>query len=818
MSQPALRLVIGQPDRPDADRTWQEWLVAHVEPTWRSSEWDQSLWLFTGELDNPRTAAWRCRTPGCPVPTHHQHGRCDSCRRERHESELSQDDFDLQPRRRRARPTTPGACSVPGCEGEMLCRGLCFPHERSWRRSALSLEEFIARAKPLAARDRCVVLGCGREQVSPQGLCHFHRQHLHYDRRVHGLGPVSDEGLAAWVAAQRPRLRAHQFSMASLPELVRWELLYALQRRDEMPPPLDPLQVGILMTRLVGTTSMRRANPDKICESGGQQYNSIIRGLFRNLCHFLDRAWAAHVGLDPYAGDVWEVGLLDLRPNGSRHWLARSGVIDFGDIGICWLREVAKDWARTTRPNMQVLREVMRACRVASQVLEAAGRTDPASLGAGDFTLVTQAMSTQRRADGGLYSASHRNLLMQRLHQVIEHGRVSGLMAAVPDPFARGRRTCVARETNEEEIGKAIPESVIAQLDAHLGLLGPQGHGGSISATDLQAMYQTIYRMLRDTGRRPGEIVSLKAGCIEVIEGQHNLIYDNHKAGRMRRRLPITAETASVVLAWEQQRALIGGPPVTRHWLFPTPLLRAQQSVGHLTPSAVARVFKLWTARIGRIDSEVFGPGGDPLAFDHRLVFPYALRHSYAQRHADAGVPVDVLKELMDHVSIGTTMGYYRISLKRKQQAIRSVGSLAVDADGKPAPYTNPLAWERASVSVPFGNCTEPSNIKAGGGACPIRFQCAGCGFYRPDPSYLPAIEEHVASLRADIETARAMDAPVYVTANLAGQIEAFAKVAESMRQRLAAIGPAEREEVEEASRLLRRSRAARRIPVTATC
>ena len=33
--------------------------------------------------------------------------------------------------------------------------------------------------------------------------------------------------------------------------------------------------------------------------------------------------------------------------------------------------------------------------------------------------------------------------------------------------------------------------------------------------------------------------------------------------------------------------------------------------------------------------------------------------HSYAQRHADAGIDVDVLKELMDHKSVDTTMGYF---------------------------------------------------------------------------------------------------------------------------------------------------------------
>jgi len=117
-------------------------------------------------------------------------------------------------------------------------------------------------------------------------------------------------------------------------------------------------------------------------------------------------------------------------------------------------------------------------------------------------------------------------------------------------------------------------------------------------------------------------------------------------------------------------------------------------------------------------------------------------------------------------------------------------------------------------VSVPFGNCTEPSNVKAGGGACPIRFQCGGCGFYRPDPSYLPALEQHIASLRADRETAEAICAAEYVIDNLTAEITAFTRVAEQMRHRMTELAPAEREEVEQASKLLRRARAARQLPV----
>ncbi|MDQ6617317.1 MAG: tyrosine-type recombinase/integrase, partial [Actinomycetota bacterium] len=434
-----------------------------------------------------------------------------------------------------------------------------------------------------------------------------------------------------------------------------------------------------------------------------QQYNSAIRGLFRDLRRHLERAWVQHTGADPYAGDVWEVALLDLQPNGARRWPATQGAIDFRVVELGWLREVIKDWARNTRPYLQRLREALRACRVASQTLVAAGRTDPTRLGAGDFALIMQAISGQRRADGRLYSAAHRNLLVYMLREQIEHGRANGLMAQVPDPFGRGRHQRVVEDPNEDELGKALPESVIRQLDTHLHLLGPRGRAGSISAADLQAMHQTIYRILRDTGRRPGEVVSLRVGCIEVIDGQHNLIYDNHKAAR-RRRLPITADTAPVVLAWERHRADLSTPPATHQWLFPSPLLRARQSLGHLTANCVGRAFNAWMERAPTIDSEVLGPDGTPLPFDRSLVTPYVLRHSYAQRHADAGVPVDVLKELLDHAAIGTTMGYYSISLKRKQHAIRAVGSLAVDANGNPAPFAGALAYERASVSVPFGN------------------------------------------------------------------------------------------------------------------
>jgi hypothetical protein len=120
------------------------------------------------------------------------------------------------------------------------------------------MEDFIAQASPLGRLDPCAVAGCGREVITPRSLCHFHDQRL---RRAHRVSALSTAELADWVASEAPRLGTHQFSLAPLDELVRHELLYALQCRDKMPPPLDPVSVRILISRLIASTSMREADP-----------------------------------------------------------------------------------------------------------------------------------------------------------------------------------------------------------------------------------------------------------------------------------------------------------------------------------------------------------------------------------------------------------------------------------------------------------------------------------------------------------------------------------------------------------------------------
>src|SRR5664280_773828 len=203
----------------------------------------------------------------------------------------------------------------------------------------------------------------------------------------------------------------------------------------------------------------------------------------------------------------------------------------------------------------------------------------------------------------------------------------------------------------------------------------PSGPSSSPSSVPIWATQALNARPVQAGVRCPRDCWARSSGL-----GNNQRSRAGGTGSRMRRRCQVVITSAVSVVIGSRRRIRLPVPPALDRWLFPSPLLRAQQSRGHLTPACTGRAFKAWVAQIGTLAGELLGPDGIPAPFDRALVTPYALRHSYAQRHADAGVPVDVLKELMDHVAVATTMGYYSVGLKRKQQAIRSVGSVEAAA------------------------------------------------------------------------------------------------------------------------------------------
>ncbi|MFJ9344633.1 hypothetical protein ACIRP0_35945 [Streptomyces sp. NPDC101733] len=108
----------------------------------------------------------------------------------------------------------------------------------------------------------------------------------------------------------------------------------------------------------------------------------------------------------------------------------------------------------------------------------------------------------------------------------------------------------------------------------------------------------------------------------------------------------------------------------------------------------------------------------------------------------------------MDHRLISTTQGYYQVGAERRREAVDRVTALQFDRHGN-------RVWRAAQslldsehvrraigeVATPYGVCREPSDVAAGGHACPLRFRCLGCEHFSTDVSYLPDLQAHLADL-----------------------------------------------------------------------
>jgi integrase len=413
---------------------------------------------------------------------------------------------------------------------------------------------------------------------------------------------------------------------------------------------------------------------------------------------------------------------------------------------------------------------------------------------------------------GELYAPSHQGRMLRQFFDLLDFARREGIAGDLSPRFVRhpGHHSIKQVDDNEDEIGKAIPEGVIGQLDQHLDLLGKGFPYGAMPPEAVTGMFRAIYVILRDTGRRPAEVAGLDLDCLEYDQGEYQLVWHNMKGKRLRRRLPVVRETADAVRDWKETRAGLDIPANCAAHLFPA----VTGSYQHLDSGYISRAIRLWADSIPVLESGEPGRDGTPLPFDRSKIFPYAFRHTFCQRYADAGIALHVLQSLMDHRSADTTSAYYQVSKKMKREAVNTLRVLAVDRTGAPAPIGSATAYEMRSVAVPWGNCNEPSNVKAGGGSCPIRWQCPACSHYNPDPSHLPAIEDQVRALKASLETARAIGAALYTIAGIEGEIADYGKVIDAMKAQMDAMPAAERREVEEASKVLRRLRAGAAGPV----
>jgi integrase len=459
------------------------------------------------------------------------------------------------------------------------------------------------------------------------------------------------------------------------------------------------------------------------------------------LARSLLRALARHARLalaDPareQLADTWDLAVF-----------GHPGRLSFTRITQPWLREAAKAWAAEELPRHRgggaaKVREKISAVASLSESLRCRDDRgqDPRALGRPDVDAFLNRLGYLESA--GTISRYQRNVICRGARLVLTGIRSLGLTrpgqpaAGLPGDFAVGLRDIPADPVRGEP-GRDLPAGVMSQLCAGLDTLEP-------------AEVRTAIAIAIDTGRRPEDILGLPLDCLDRDrDGAPVLVYDNAKADRLGRRLPVGEATAAVITAQQARaRARYPGEPAGALKLLPAPRAnphgRKAISIGMLEER-----HRDWVTSLGPLrarDGTQIGPD--------RLV-PYAYRHTYAQRHADAGVPVDVLAELLDHRNLNVTRGYYRVGEDRRRDAIDKVTAMSFDRhgnrtwrDARALLESEHARYAVGEVAVPYGTCTEPSNVRAGGGACPVRFRCAGCDHFRTDVSYLPDLTAYLDDL-----------------------------------------------------------------------
>jgi len=167
----------------------------------------------------------------------------------------------------------------------------------------------------------------------------------------------------------------------------------------------------------------------------------------------------------------------------------------------------------------------------------------------------------------------------------------------------------------------------------------------------------------------------------------------------------------------------------------------------------------------------------------------------------------------MDHRSLSTTLSYYSIGEAKKREAMELLARHTIDNSGTTRPLEGKhsraaeLREQLSWVAVPMGKCAEPTNVRAGGGACPIRYQCAGCPHFESDPSFLPELRVYADDLRTEREAMLASGAADWALDGVTRQLEVIVGHIHQHEEMLQHLSVEQRAQIEEASITVRKAR-----------
>jgi hypothetical protein len=410
-----------------------------------------------------------------------------------------------------AAPAPAGHCAVPECQCKPTVRQavMCEPHAAQFRnrRTLIPLEQFLTDrwVRPLPPLRACLVLACTRSADGAIGYCNTHYQRW----RVAGRGNAGvDEQW--WQATEPGVAEPGQVNLRALPPLVVVEVLAGLQTRLR-----GGLRLTDVVLRAAGDT-LRRQQALTIheCDPGlapGKRARSVLRAFTRDV-----RRALADPGIEQ-GKDIWDLAIF-----------GHPGALSFTKITQPWLAAAAKRWAAGQLPRHRGsgasrVQAKINNVGLLSQHLN--GRPDqggdPAALGRGDMESFLNRIAYLEA--NGQISRYRRNMICRDVRAVLAGIRALGLAragqaaAGLAGDVAVGRAGIPA-DPQRGEPGRDLPTEIMTVVCANLHTLEP-------------AEVRAATQIGIDTGRRPGDILSLPLDCLtRDKDGGAVLVYDQRQS------------------------------------------------------------------------------------------------------------------------------------------------------------------------------------------------------------------------------------------------------------------------------------------------
>jgi site-specific recombinase XerD len=604
-------------------------------------------------------------------------------------------------------------CAVGPCPRSTNNRGLCAAHLARWRWAGMPDQQGWAQSQGAVSAygESCLVGTCPFPAVSPKGLCDAHANRFRAGR---------DGDRRAYALAQAGRRRGPCFDMSRLGGIGLTEAQFVLQQRhDEGRSILHPRVFDRLVDHLAACGgSMLDGSDAERCAPLDDPVRHLLRYGRNRLGMLRD-------------GEVmdWDADTWDLRLTLGPRWRSSAGrTLRFGEIPQPWLRALAKRWVRL---------------RLASRSQATVGNSlHHVAIFAGFLNQhgLASTVDTLRREDIEAFLAW---LAGSGFKHNSQAGVVSSVRTFLDDCGSRGWADDMARTARifpgegaryETGLPRFISEDVMCQLEDPANV-----------ARWPTPDTRNLFLVLRETGKRVGEVVSLGRDPVLLDStGAPCLLYHDFKS-RRDAIVPIS-ETAAAAI--RDQQAVVEAKHPQSPWLFPRPIANADGS-RHWNGNEFNRQLNRWMRTCGVVDAS-----GKPVT-----VSSHQFRHTMATRMLNLGVPQHIVQQMLGHATADTVATYARLSDKTMRREFERFQHERVNIRGEVVSYSDssPTAeaeWVKHRISKALqalanGECGRPIQQE-----CPHPNACLTCDDFLTDSRYLHAHQDQLARTRKLIATA----------------------------------------------------------------